>query len=472
MFDPSFIELMDKRIAFSASEIEDFAKVIEQPTVVVSVGELVDKYSILDIKRSKIDDVEKLIHINFELMQISEANRFIEKYPAYYDLLFKVNSLIWDYTDAVKTMDLDHRLFPIVSNEIFELNQQRFRIKKYFNDLFPHSLKEQKSYASTYCIVKNPERDWSKFLDICIKYDVVQTTETLVSRAPRETLVSRAPSDSQVAYPPNVIVKQELPLGGTSGSTAREPFGSLGIEPRVYDLGQKPIIYVATGLLGDFIMQLSVICENYYATGQKGIVYIIGPHFRNTLEKTYADIADVIKSQEYIEDLRIGEPEDGACDIYLSSWRHLPNYSNLNWYDLFLQEYNIHLGKHNWLQVPILCEWSNKTVIHISQYRFPREAPREYCFLGPNAVLLKLEPGDHAVYTEKVGPIEVYKPKSFTELCSIIYSCKQFIGALSMPLTIAHACGSTRQVMLSGILEPDTMNIGLARHMKNILCEK
>lgn len=453
MFDPSFIELMDK--------------IIEQPTVVVSVGELVDKYSILDIKRSKIDDVEKLIHINFELMQISEANRFIEKYPAYYDLLFKVNTQIWDYTDAVKTMDIDHRLFPIVSNEIFELNQQRFRIKKYFNDLFPHSLKEQKSYASTCCIVKNPELDWSRFLDICIKYDVVQTTETLVSRAPR---------DSQVAYPPNVIIKPELPLGGTSGSTALEQ-STLGIEPRVYDLGLKQIVYVATGLLGDFIMQLSVVCENYYATGQKGIVYMIGPHFRNTLEKTYADIADVIKSQEYIEDLRIGEPEDGACDIYLSSWRQLPNYSNLNWYDLFLQEYNIHLGKHNWLQVPILCEWSNKTVIHISQYRFPRELcsqavkPRELCS-NPNAVLLELEPGDHAVYTEKVGPIEVYKPKSFTELCSIIYSCKQFIGALSMPLTIAHACNTARQVMLSGILEPDTMNIGLKQHMKNILCEK
>ena len=267
-------------------------------------------------------------------------------------------------------------------------------------------------------------------------------------------------------------------MGGTSGSTAREPFGSLGIKPRVYDLGLKPIVYVATGLLGDFIMQLSVVCENYYATGQKGIVYMIGPHFRNTLEKTYADIADVIKSQEYIEDLRIGEPEDGACDIYLSSWRQLPNYSNLNWYDLFLQEYNIHLGKHNWLQVPILCEWSNKTVIHISQYRFPRELcsravePRELCSLGQNAVLLELEPGDHVVYTEKVGPIKVYKPKSFTELCSIIYSCKQFIGALSMPLTIAHACGTARQVLLSGILEPDAMNNGLAQHMKNILCEK
>jgi len=36
----------------------------------------------------------------------------------------------------------------------------------------------------------------------------------------------------------------------------------------------SPIIYKASGLLGDFILQLSVIAENYYKTGRKGILYI------------------------------------------------------------------------------------------------------------------------------------------------------------------------------------------------------
>lgn len=416
------------------------APISYRPLIEVSVGELVDKYSILDIKRNKINDTEKLIHINAEISSLASAEQFINQYPAYYKLLVRVNTQIWDYTDVVKTMDLDHRLYSIYSNEIFELNQQRFRIKNYFNSLFPYSLKEQKSYASTCCIVKNPERDWSKFLDICIKYDFVHIINPLIQ--------STVP---QVALPPNVIIKPDLPL----------------IKPPVYYLGLNPIIYVATGLLGDFIMQLAVVCENYYETGQKGIVYMIGPYFRKGIEATYKDIFEVIKSQEYIEDLRIGEPEDGACDIYLSSWRQRDDLYTCNWYNMFLQEYGIQLGKHTWIKLPVLCEWTNKTVVHISQYRFPKHPITG----SANTILLELEPGDHAAYTEKVGPIDVYRPTSFLELCSIIYSCKQFIGSLSMPLTLAHACGTLRQVKLCGALEPDTMNIGLIHHMKNIVSE-
>ena len=35
-----------------------------------------------------------------------------------------------------------------------------------------------------------------------------------------------------------------------------------------------PIVYKGSGLIGDFITQLSVIAENYYKTGRKGVLYI------------------------------------------------------------------------------------------------------------------------------------------------------------------------------------------------------
>ena len=63
-----------------------------------------------------------------------------------------------------------------------------------------------------------------------------------------------------------------------------------------------PIHYTASGLLGDFIIQLSVICENYYKTGQKGILTMTDAiPFRNGLHATYNDIQSIVKSQPYIQ---------------------------------------------------------------------------------------------------------------------------------------------------------------------------
>ena len=394
----------------------------------VSVGELVDKYSILDIKRERIHDPCKLICINNELNALHDALQYIQTYNKYYVQLKRVNEKIWDLTDIVKQLNVKHRLFSIVSNEIFELNQCRFRIKKYFNDLFSSDIKEQKSYSDKVCTVINPEHDLNALFDICIHYDTVYSNTNL--------------------GPPNLVSLSD-------------------VKGVIKDL--EPIVYVATGLMGDFIMQLSVVCENYYSTGKRGIIYMVGPHFRKGIENTFNDIVEIVKMQPYIDDLRIGEPPCG-CDVYLSSWRHRDDFYQYNWYQLLLNEYDIHLGKHPWLHAPILCEWTDKTVIHIAQYRFPVniEFPHDN-----SVVLLALEPGDYDTFVSKTGHhhIATYKPANFTELCSIIYSCKKFIGALSMPLTLAHAMHVNRDVKLCGVAESDTMNIGLINYIPGINIE-
>ena len=58
--------------------------------------------------------------------------------------------------------------------------------------------------------------------------------------------------------------------------------------------------YIGSGALGDFIQSLSVICENYYKTGSKGILYINEKEekFRNGLLKTYNDIYPIIIKQK------------------------------------------------------------------------------------------------------------------------------------------------------------------------------
>jgi ADP-heptose:LPS heptosyltransferase len=63
---------------------------------------------------------------------------------------------------------------------------------------------------------------------------------------------------------------------------------------------------------------------------------------------------------------------------------------------------------------------------------------------------------------EKTGIIipTVFVQPSFDELCIVINSCKLFVGALSMPLTIAHACQVPRIIGFSGGND-DFFNIGL-----------
>jgi hypothetical protein len=75
---------------------------------------------------------------------------------------------------------------------------------------------------------------------------------------------------------------------------------------------------------------------------------------------------------------------------------------------------------------------------------------------------LAIEETDYAFFVEKTGIIipTVYTPPSFDALCVAINSCKLFVGALSMPLTIAHACQVPRIIGFSGGND-DFFNIGL-----------
>jgi hypothetical protein len=237
-----------------------------------------------------------------------------------------------------------------------------------------------------------------------------------------------------------------------------------------------PIYYTASGLLGDLILQLSIVCELFYKTGRKGIVTLSEDmhRFRRGLESTYNDIQSIVKSQPYIEDLRISKPI--KCDINLSKWRNSRLLFKTTWYSLFLQEYGVHFGKHKWIYTKNAEQWNNKIVIHISQYRFPKNLNYHNIvqhFGMKNVVFLNMEETDLNYFVKRIGISipTVYKPGSFEELCIIINSCKLFVGALSMPLTIAHATYANRIVGLSGDPNDDIMNIGLKNYMPNIIFE-
>ena len=185
--------------------------------------------------------------------------------------------------------------------------------------------------------------------------------------------------------------------------------------------------------------------------------------FRKGLKNTYNDIRSIVKSQPYIQDFTI-EPAS-CCDIYLGSWRESRLMYKVNWYELLLDEYGTHMGKHKWIHTENRTEWNSKVIIHITQYRFPVNL--NYSTIVEhygieNIVFLAMEETDFAFFVEKTGVFipTIFEPSSFEDLCIVIHSCKLFIGALSMPLTIAHACRVPRIIGFSGGYD-DYFNIGL-----------
>lgn len=120
-------------------------KMIRSPLLEVSLGEAIDKLTILDIKKQKIHDerlkfVEKEYNILFQ-----ELQDYIIKHKFYYDILIDINKNIWEKQDDFR-YSLDNQERNKLCIEIIDENDRRFRIKKKINNLCNSELKEQKGY--------------------------------------------------------------------------------------------------------------------------------------------------------------------------------------------------------------------------------------------------------------------------------------------------------------------------------------
>jgi hypothetical protein len=118
----------------------------------VSTGELLDKFSILQIKLGRITDPEKLINIRKEyeiLRPICEELLCNEVTAAEFNKLVGVNSTLWDVEDALrrkeKTEEYDGD-FITLARTVYITNDQRAAIKKTINVLTRSELVEEKSY--------------------------------------------------------------------------------------------------------------------------------------------------------------------------------------------------------------------------------------------------------------------------------------------------------------------------------------
>lgn len=152
----------------------------------VSIGEAIDKLSILELKIKKISDKNKKIEIQKELKVLNECQSYKSKNEFYYNLLMYINEKIWDMTDIIKSITVEDQQFSHISNKIFEFNQKRFRIKNWFNLLTESNIKEQKSYACSHCkiVVDNEDVFFNKLSEIyylSIEYDVLTFESPIIS---------------------------------------------------------------------------------------------------------------------------------------------------------------------------------------------------------------------------------------------------------------------------------------------------
>ena len=143
----------------------------------VSVGEAIDKYSILQLKLAKITDPTKLVEIQKEIAALQICTEYIIGYDFFYKLLVHINDQIWILTDIIKVMLPNNPAFPWTSDEIFKLNQKRYRLKNAFNILSGSEIKEQKSYSQSSChILTDTETVYRKIPEInylLLEYDSV-----------------------------------------------------------------------------------------------------------------------------------------------------------------------------------------------------------------------------------------------------------------------------------------------------------
>jgi hypothetical protein len=138
----------------------------------VSLGEAIDKLTILDIKVEKISDIRKKDVLNeFNLLN-EKLSKFIMKYKNLYETMKKVNLLIWDMMDGLRDGNLNEDEYLKVCKECIEYNDIRFRVKNKINYISKSHLKEQKSYKINRLIIninKNINSDYQILLNI-IKY--------------------------------------------------------------------------------------------------------------------------------------------------------------------------------------------------------------------------------------------------------------------------------------------------------------
>ena len=119
----------------------------------ISAGELIDKITILEIKKEKINNKEKLVEIDKEMASLKETLKKSisdeSKILSFKKDLKNINLKLWDIEDgkrsAEKNNQFDEKFIQLARN-VYKFNDERAKIKLAINNVLGSNIKEVKSY--------------------------------------------------------------------------------------------------------------------------------------------------------------------------------------------------------------------------------------------------------------------------------------------------------------------------------------
>ena len=119
----------------------------------ISAGELFDKITILEIKKTKISNKEKLNNVEKELLSLNET---VKKYipnqkniSRYIKDLKSINLKLWDIEDGKRAAEKNKNFnekFIELSRNVYKFNDERAKIKLTINNILGSNIKEVKSH--------------------------------------------------------------------------------------------------------------------------------------------------------------------------------------------------------------------------------------------------------------------------------------------------------------------------------------
>ena len=119
----------------------------------ISVGELIDKITILEIKKEKISNKEKLVEVSKELFSLNETLKKSindeSKILSFKNDLKNINLKLWDIEDGKRLAEKNSQFdetFIELARSVYKFNDERAKIKLAINNAFGSNIKEVKSY--------------------------------------------------------------------------------------------------------------------------------------------------------------------------------------------------------------------------------------------------------------------------------------------------------------------------------------
>ena len=119
----------------------------------ISAGELIDKITILEIKKEKISNKEKLIEVDKELVSLNETLRKsindVNKILSFKNDLKNINLKLWDIEDGKRSAEKNNKFdekFIQLARNVYKFNDERAKIKLAINNALGSNIKEVKSY--------------------------------------------------------------------------------------------------------------------------------------------------------------------------------------------------------------------------------------------------------------------------------------------------------------------------------------